>query len=241
MNDILDIESDRVHCEKRNRPIASGAIPIDIGWCLVFFLIISAYLITLFLNSENKQNVFLIITVYYIMNIAYCFKLKHFTIIDVFVIAIGFVFRVLIGGLATNIFVSQWIILMTFLLALFLGFAKRRDDVVHYSDNNFSNNKVRKNLNSYNLVFLNQTISVISSVTIVCYIIYTVSDDVVARIGSNYLWITSIFVIAAIIRYLQITIVDVKSGSPTKVLLYDHFLQCCLLGWGTLFFVILYL
>lgn len=174
------------------------------------------------------------------MNIAYCIKLKQVMIVDVFIIAIGFVIRVMIGGQVVGIFVSQWIILMTFLLALFLGFAKRRDDVVRYTSEQ-NEILVRKNLNAYNLDFMNQSISIVSAVTIVCYIMYTVSADVIERIGSNYLYVTSIFVIASIIRYLQITIVDVKSGSPTKVLLHDRFLQLCLLGWAICYFIILYL
>lgn len=118
------------------------------------------------------------------------------------------------------------------MLALFLAFAKRRDDVVIYEDTGV---KARRNVNRYNLQFMNQAISIVASITMVCYIMYTVSDEVVERMHTSYLYITSIFVLAGIMRYLQLTIVDVKSGSPTKVLMKDRFIQLCILGWGICF------
>jgi 4-hydroxybenzoate polyprenyltransferase len=175
---------------------------------------------------------------YYLLNIAYCVKLKHIAIVDVFIISTGFVLRVFAGGLATNVYISHWIILMTFLLALFLTFAKRRDDVVIYSKTEV---KVRRNINRYSLEFINQAISIIASVTIVCYIMYTVSAEVIIHFQTSYLYITSIFVLAGIIRYMQLAIVDVKSGSPTKILLKDKFTQLCVIAWIITFFVIIYL
>jgi 4-hydroxybenzoate polyprenyltransferase len=171
------------------------------------------------------------------MNIAYCVKLKQKAIVDVFIIAIGFVLRILMGGFATGIYISHWIILMTFLLALFLAFAKRRDDVVMYENTGV---KARRNVDRYNLEFMNQTIGIVASVTMVCYIMYTVSEDVIRRLDSQYVYVTSIFVLAGIIRYLQVTIVDVKSGSPTKVLMKDRFIQACVTGWMITFALILY-
>lgn len=172
------------------------------------------------------------------MNIAYCVKLKQIAIIDTIIIATGFVLRILIGGIVTQIWISEWLILMTFLLALFLAFAKRRDDVVIYTNTGV---KARSNINRYNLDFMNQAISIIAAITIVCYIMYTVSDEVVQRMESSHLYLTSIWVIAGILRYLQLTIVDVKSGSPTKVLMKDRFTQLCIAGWIASYFVILYI
>ena len=97
------------------------------------------------------------------------------------------------------------------------------------------------NIYRYNLPFMNQTIGVIASITMVCYIMYTVNQDVMDRFNTQYLFTTSFFVLAGIIRYLQLTIVDVKSGSPTKVFLQDHFLQVCILGWVMTFFLLIYL
>jgi 4-hydroxybenzoate polyprenyltransferase len=164
-------------------------------------------------------------------------KLKQIAIVDVFIIAIGFVLRILAGGFATGIYLSHWIILMTFLLALFLAFAKRRDDVVMFEE---SGVMIRGNVNRYNLAFMNQVIAVVGTLTMMCYIMYTVSPETMERFQSSYIYTTSIFVLAGIIRYLQITIVDVKSGSPTKVLMKDRFLQACIIGWVLTFVVIIY-
>lgn len=171
------------------------------------------------------------------MNVAYCVRLKQIAIIDVFIIAVGFVLRILVGGVASGTQLSHWIILITFLLALFLAFAKRRDDVVMYEQTSVV---VRRNVNRYNLAFMNQAIGIVASITMVCYIMYTVSDEVVAQMHTPYLYVTSVFVLAGIIRYLQLTIVDVRSGSPTKVLMHDRFIQGCIAGWILTFLLIIY-
>ena len=172
------------------------------------------------------------------MNIFYCVKLKQIALVDVFIIAIGFVLRVILGGVVNEIELSQWIVLMTFLLALFLAFAKRRDDVVLYQETGVL---PRKNVNRYNLDFMNQAISIVGTITLVAYIMYTVSDEVMSRLGSRYIYFTTIFVLAGILRYMQLTIVDVKSGSPTKVLMKDKFVQLCIIGWVLAFLILIYL
>ena len=175
--------------------------------------------------------------IYIFMNIAYCVKLKQIALLDIFVIATGFVLRIVAGGLATGIILSHWIVLITFLLALFLAVAKRRDDVAIYETSGIM---ARKNVVRYNMDFLNQSIGFLGSVTIMCYILYTVSNEVVERMGSHYLYATSVFVLAGIMRYMQLTLVDRKSGSPTKVLLHDHFIHSCIIGWIVAFTLILY-
>lgn len=240
-NDINDVEADRKHHEKRNRPIASGAVSISAGYILMMMCLLVAamflWAITWF-NAGAASAVFLIVGLYVVMNIAYSLKLKQLAIIDVFIIAIGFVLRVFAGGMAAGAGLSHWIVLMTFLLTLFLAFAKRRDDVVVYEN---SGVEVRKSVSNYNISFLNIAISVVASITMVCYIMYTVSPEVVARFNSSYVYLTSVFVLAGIIRYLQITIVETRSGSPTKVLLHDHFIHGCILCWLIAFTLILYL
>ena len=239
-NDIYDVEADKKHPEKCKRPIASGAISKTTAYFLVILCFVISITIIAFGNFEiggGNNKLYGVITFYIIMNIAYCVKLKQIAVVDVFIIAVGFVLRVIAGGFATGIHLSHWIVLMTFLLALFLAFAKRRDDVVMYED---SGVKMRKNVNRYNLTFVNQIISVVASITMICYVMYTVSPDVVERYESNYVYLTSIFVLAGIIRYLQLTIVDAESGSPTRVLLSDRFIQGCIVGWIALFAVIIY-
>ena len=239
-NDIWDMEADRMHPEKCKRPIASGAVGRGVGYFLMLACITLSFAIIGLGNWQlGKSAWFLsgIISLYIAMNIAYCVRLKQLTIVDVFIIALGFVLRLFAGGFATGIRLSDWIVLMTFLLALFLAFAKRRDDVVIYEESGL---KMRKNVNRYNLVFMNQVIAVVASITMVCYIMYTVSPEVVERFCNKYIYLTSIFVLAGIIRYLQITTVDVRSGDPTKVLMKDRFIQFCLLGWVLTFCMILY-
>lgn len=238
LNDLIDVEADRKHPQKCKRPIASGAVSKIMTLFLVLLCILFSLMTICMLEKNRMLMVAGIIGVYLIMNIAYCLKLKQKAIVDVFIIAVGFVLRIFVGGFASHIYLSHWIVLMTFLLALFLAFAKRRDDVVLYEDTGVV---ARKNVNRYNLPFMNQVIGVVSAITMVCYIMYTVSPDVIERMGSHYVYLTSIFVLAGIIRYLQITIVDVKSGSPTKVLMRDRFVQCCIAGWILTFIIILYM
>lgn len=240
-NDIYDVEADKKHPEKCKRPIASGAISKTTAYFLVILCFVISITIIAFGNFEiggGNNKLYGVITFYIIMNIAYCVKLKQIAVVDVFIIAVGFVLRVIAGGFATGIHLSHWIVLMTFLLALFLAFAKRRDDVVMYED---SGVKMRKNVNRYNLTFMNQLIAVVGCLTMMCYIMYTVSSDITSRFNSDYIYVTSVFVLAGVIRYLQLTIVDVKSGSPTKVLMKDRFIQLCILGWISTFAIILYL
>ena len=127
---------------------------------------------------------------------------------------------------------------MTFLLALFMAFAKRRDDVVIYKKTGV---KSRKKIDRYNLDFMNQILTVIATVTIVCYIMYSVSEEVIKRLGSTYIYVTAIFVLGGILRYLQLTMVDAKSGSPTKILMKDLFIQLCIACWIITFIIIIYL
>lgn len=239
MNDIVDAEADRRHPKKCSRPIASGAISTALGWALAAICLAASF-ISAFFVGDSWTNVAIVIGIYFVMNIAYCLRLKQIAIVDVFIISIGFVLRIFVGGFATGIFISHWIVLMTFLLALFLALAKRRDDVAIYEQTGVL---PRKNVAAYNLDFMNQAIGIVAAITMVCYIMYTVSPDVVARFegGGKYLYLTSIFVLAGIIRYLQITIVNLSSGSPTKVLIHNRFLQICLACWIVSFLIIIYI
>ena len=235
-NDIFDVEADRLHPQKKLRPIASGQISIKKGYALMLLMLLFAVAITWALPKSTRWYVLGILLLYYIMNLAYCAKLKQIALVDVFVIATGFVLRILIGGAATHIHLSHWIVLTTFLLALFLAFAKRRDDVLIYQE---TGTKARKNITRYNLEFMNQAVTITGTITVVAYIMYTVSDDVMQRLGSNYIYITTIFVLAGIMRYLQLAIVDKKSGSPTKVLMRDRFIQISIAGWLLVFLALI--
>ena len=237
-NDIYDVEADRKHPQKCKRPIASGAVSIPQAYGLMVFMFLLSLALAFCGLDRTGMSVMGVICFYYLMNLAYCVRLKQIALVDVFVIAVGFVLRVILGGVVNDIQLSHWIVLMTFLLALFLAFAKRRDDVVLYQETGVL---PRKNVNRYNLDFMNQALTIVSAVTLVAYVMYTVSDEVMAQFGSRYIYLTTVFVLAGILRYLQITIVDVKSGSPTKVLMKDRFVQLCIVGWIVAFLVVIYL
>ena len=238
-NDIMDVEADKLHPKKSKRPIASGKITLPQAYAAMFVLIVAAILSLFALpNGSARTGTIAIVVIYYVMNIAYCLGLKHIAIIDTFIISTGFVIRVLAGGISTGTWVSQWIILMTFLLALFLAFAKRRDDVVIFNN---CGKKMRRNITRYNLEFLNNAISIIAAMTMICYIMWTMSQAVIERLGTEQLYITSIFVLLGMMRYMLLTIVDAKSGSPTNILQRDKFIHLCILGWIVSFIVIIYM
>lgn len=237
-NDIIDVEADRRHPVKCKRPIASGAISVRSAWVLMALMfLLSVGTVCLLDTYSHVINVGLVILIYYILNILYCSKLKQYAIVDVCIIAFGFVLRVLAGGFATDIALSKWLVLMTFLLTLFLSFAKRRDDVLRMNE---TGEPPRKNTIRYNLTFINQAITITASVTLVCYIMYTVSPEVVNRFHSDLLYLTSVFVLLGLLRYIQITVVDKRSGDPTKMMLRDRFTQFVVLLWALTFLVLIY-
>ncbi|SES92490.1 decaprenyl-phosphate phosphoribosyltransferase [Prevotella sp. kh1p2] len=237
LNDIIDVEADRRHPVKCHRPIASGQVSMAQGYGFMVFMFVLSMLTPLLLTA-HKVETGGVILFYYLLNVAYCKKLKEYAIVDVCIVAFGFVLRLLAGGVATEIALSNWIVLMTFLLMLFLSFAKRRDDVLRM---NQTGDAPRKNTIRYNLTFINQAITITASVTLVCYIMYSVSPDVVSRFNTPYLYLTSVFVLVGLLRYIQLTVVDAKSGDPTKVILHDRFTQLIVLAWGLSFLVIIYL
>lgn len=234
LNDIRDAAADRAHPVKRRRPIASGAVKPATASVLMCALAVAAIGICLAVKSEAGAAV---IAVYLLLNVAYCLWLKRIAIVDVFVVSLGFVLRVLLGGVMCAIWVSPWIMSMTFLLALFLAFAKRRDDVLLHEDMGIV---TRKNITGYNRDFLNQTQGLIAAITMMCYIIYTLTPAVEARFQSSYVYVTSIFVLAGILRYLQLALVLGRTGSPTAVALHDRFIQWCVVLWIVFFIAIIY-
>lgn len=237
-NDLRDVEADRLHPKKRLRPIASGAVSVRSAYVMMMICTIGAFALLPFSQSVNMPYLYLILAAYWLMNIAYCLWLKQLAILDVTIIAIGFVMRVLVGGLTTDIWISHWLVLMTFLVTLFLAFTKRNDDYRIYEQTGL---KPRVSITGYNKTFINEATAIIASVTLVCYIMYTMSEEVIARMGTRYVYLTSGWVLAAMLRYLQNMIVFGLSGSPTKSLVKDHFIQFCIAGWIASFFVIIYL
>ncbi|MEQ9439262.1 MAG: decaprenyl-phosphate phosphoribosyltransferase [Cyclobacteriaceae bacterium] len=232
LNDYRDIEADRAHPEKCDRPMASGAIPANLG--LVTMIIMA----TIGLGAGFVLNpwFFGVLLTYTIINIGYSFGLKHVGILDIFLIASGFLLRTVSGGIVADVAISQWLIIMIFLLAVFMAIAKRRDDLVIGKSSGIL---VRKSVKNYNLEFVNACMTMIAGIIIVAYLMYTISDDVVMRLGQHLVY-TSVFVIAAMMRYFQITLVENNSGSPTRILYKDTFIKITLLGWILSFFLLIY-
>ena len=233
LNDYHDIAEDQLHPKKKYRPLASGAISKKTALYLMALLITAGF----YLIYTLSINATIILGLYIALNIAYSFYLKHFAILDICIIAIGFVLRLFVGATVTSITLSMWIVIMTFLLALFLALAKRRDDVLLYMD---TGKKMRKVIDGYNIQFIDSAMAIMASVVIVAYIIYTTSSEVVQRLNTQYLYLTALFVIIGVMRYLQISFVKQDSGSPTKIILKDIFIQLTLLFWVMSFAWILY-
>ncbi len=230
LNDLMDIQEDKAHPTKKNRPLANGSVSIGVAKFLFVFLSAISLIGSFFISIE----LFYVLVAYFILNISYSLKLKHISIVDIFIIATGFVLRLFAGSVATDIHLSMWIIIITFLLAIFLALAKRRDDVLL----SMSGAQTRKNIDGYNLEFVNAAMTLMSGVVVVSYILYTVSSEVIARVHTEYLFLTSFFVLLGIFRYMQITFVEQKSGSPSKIVLSDLFLQITLVLWVISFIVI---
>ena len=236
LNDLIDVEADRRHPVKCHRPIASGDVTKTQAYVLMVILLLLSMAMLWFL-LVNKWQVGSVILFYWLMNVAYCVELKKHAIIDVCIVSFGFILRILAGGLASEIVLSNWIVLMTFLLTLFLSFAKRRDDVVRMEE---TGEAPRKNTIRYNLTFINQAITITGTAALVCYIMYTVSPEVMNQFKTPYLYLTSIFVLVGLLRYIQLAVVDKKSGDPTKIILKDRFTQLIVLAWGISFLILIY-
>lgn len=237
LNDIVDAEEDRRHPVKCSRPIASGAITERQAVVMEVVLALLSLAILFLLPTPKRLQLLTLTGIYLVLNGAYCARLKNFAIIDVLIVATGFVLRVLAGGFSGEVEPSQWLVLMTFLLTLFLSFAKRRDDVLRMEQTGIA---PRKNTIRYNLTFVNQAITITASVTLVCYIMYTVSPDVTSRFDTDKLYLTSVFVLAGLLRYIQIAVVDKQSGDPTKVILRDRLTQLIVAAWLLTFLFIIY-
>lgn len=238
INDYSDIESDRKHPQKKNRPLASGLISKSSAR-VILVLLLSIIFILMFLTKDflqdNLWKFASIIGFYFVMNLAYTFKLKHVAIIDVMIISIGFVLRVLAGGYATGILISQWAILLTFVLALVLAIGKRRGELINAQ----ISGRTRKSLDGYNVQFADIALSISCALAIVCYLMFTLSTEVQQRFHPRVFY-TVIFVVFAFLRYLQQTLVYNKTESPTKIIYKDRYIQVTLVLWLAAFLLQIY-
>ncbi len=238
INDYSDIEADKKHPEKKKRPLASGVISKSAAKGVFGGILIILVGMILGMQSYLGNNIWkfaVIIGFYFVMNLFYTFRLKHVAIVDVSIIAIGFVLRVLAGGYATGVIISQWAILLTFVLALVLALGKRRGELI----NSQLDGPTRKALDGYNVQFADIALSISCTLAIVCYVMFTLSPEV----QQNYhprVFYTVIFVVFAFLRYLQQTLVYNKTESPTKVVYRDRYIQVTLVLWLIAFLLQIY-
>ncbi len=233
LNDVFDVEADRKHPQKRNRPVASGALPIPlaIGAAVT---IAALTLIAAFILSSGFGWISL---AYFVINLAYSNWLKHVPLLDVLIVAAGFVLRVAAG--VTLIVVerfSPWLYVVTTLFALYIGFGKRRAELTLLAEN--ANNH-RRVLDGYSIPFLDQLITVVSGTTIVAYSLYTFSAP---NLPANHsMMLTIPFVLYGIFRYLYLIQIKESGGAPEEILLSDRPLQVAILLWGLTILVIFYI
>lgn len=232
-NDLSDIEADRQHPEKMNRPLPSGELSISAAWAAGIFLV----LLVLPLSYILSPSFAAVILTYFLLILAYSKWLKHIPILDVLIIAAGFVLRVHAGvTLITIERFSPWLYVVTTLGALYLGFGKRRAELALLSHNANSHRKV---LNGYSIPLLDQYILIVSSTTILAYSLYTFSAP---NLPENHsMMLTIPFVIYGVFRYLYLVQSKHAGGAPEEVLLADRPLQITILLWGLAVMGIFYL
>ncbi len=233
-NDLMDIDFDLQHPVKKNRPIPSGKITKAEAYIIAVILAISS----LSISYNSSLMVGNVILCYFVLNLLYSVKLKNFALIDVTVISIGFNLRVLAGGLACAIMVSKWLMIMVFLLSMFQALSKRMDDLYLMAKD--VNKQVRRSIHGYSIEFLQIVLSMLTGVMLVCYIMYIISPEIIARLG-EYSYFTTLFVLLGLLRYLQLTFVKKESGSPVKILTKDRFIQLSIFCWLLTFAVLIYL
>jgi len=233
VNDYRDIEDDKKHPVKRQRPLASGRVSPSVAIVIALILMFAGFSIAFLI----RDKFLFVLCIYFLINMGYSFGLKTIPILDIIILAIGFVLRVKGGSVISMVPLSEWIVIMVFLLAVFMAVGKRRDDVLLKLN---SGQDMRKSVKGYNLEFLNTLLALVCAVIIVAYFMYTMSDEVQHRLGTYRLYYTCLFVMAGIMRYLQIILVSTDSGSPTKILYKDRFIQITLILWIASYISILY-
>ena len=215
LNDLVDAESDRQHPDKRNRPIASGELDPRAAGVLAAVLALAGLSGSLFLGVPFA----LVAAAYLALNLAYSFFLKHMVIVDVMAVAAGFILRAWAGALVLHVALSRWLVLCTGLLALFLGFVKRRQELIA---RDLDGGQGRAILREYSADFLDQMISVVTASTVVAYSLYAFDPEVARKLGTEHLGLTVPFVLFGIFRYLYLVHRRGQGENPTILLLGDR-------------------
>lgn len=232
LNDLVDVEADRAHPEKCKRPIASGRVPIPTARLFLGALLAVAFGVAL---ATLRMKFVAVAGAYFTLNVAYSLKLKKIPFLDVLCISAGFCLRVLGGGYAINVKVSLFMFACTFLLALFLGFGKRRHEIAQVHAG-----KTRKALKAYSARGLDVALTITGSLTILTYIAYTLDPATQVMFKSDQLWMTTPSVVIGITRFMQIVKTHPKAESPTQEMLKDTLFVMNLVAWALVVLAIVY-
>ncbi|NQU57176.1 MAG: decaprenyl-phosphate phosphoribosyltransferase [Rhodospirillales bacterium] len=231
LNDVVDIERDRLHPTKQTRPLPSGAISRIQALALALVLFLAGIIGAYWIDAEFA----IICSGYGLLNVLYSLWLKNYSIIDVMIIAIGFVLRIYAGSAIIELSPSVWIVVSTGLLALFLALQKRRGDLTDNLDENH-----RASIRGYNLQFIDTATTMILGALLVSYVIYTTDSSVIEKLGTDKFFLTIPFVVAGIFRYLQAIYVEQQSGDPTLIILTDRILALIVLVWLAVVALLIY-
>lgn len=234
INDYRDIEDDRKHPIKQKRPLASGAVSKFAALVICGLLLVTGFILAWLL----RDKFLFVLIIYFLLNLGYSLGLKNISILDIMILAAGFVIRVKAGSVISFVPLSEWIVIMIFLLAVFMAVGKRRDDVLLKLS---LGTDMRRAIKGYNMEFLNTLLALVCAVIIVAYFMFTMSAEVIERFGTHRLYYTCLFVLAGIMRYLQVIYVKADSGSPTKILYKDRFIQFTIALWIASYITIIYL
>lgn len=234
INDIVDVEKDRAHPVKKNRPIASGRLGVGAAWSFIGVVVIASFTAAFLINPSFG----FITAAHFVLFNLYTFFLKAVPIVDILTIATGFVIRAVAGALVIEVEISSWLLLCTMLLALFVVIGKRRHEILLLGDSAVSHRAV---LHEYNTTLLDQMVAVVTASTLLAYSFYTISAETVAKFGTENLKYTIIFVLYGIFRYLYIIYRKEGGGRPEKDILTDVPTIINLLLWGAAVVTILYI
>ena len=225
-NDIRDRGEDRLHPLKRNRPLAAGTVSVQLAAVLAIAMAAGALGIAVGLGT----GFLLVLTTYLVLNQFYSLGLKHVVILDVMIVSLGFVLRVIAGGLAIDVRVSAWLLLCTFFVALFLAFSKRRHELMLLANEASGQRPV---LSHYSAAFLDQMINVVTASTVVAYAMYSISPETIEKFHTRYLIYTIPMVLFGIFRYLYLIYQRQTGRNPTEAILRDPPFMINILVWAT--------
>jgi len=234
INDLFDLEADRSHPAKKDRPLAAGLISHGLAKTAAGILFLSS----MFLGFSLGAGFLLVVVIYVAIQMLYNYRLKNIVILDIFCISSGFFLRMTGGAVAIEVVISNWLIICTILISIFLALAKRRHELILLGETSATNH--RKVLSEYDPYLLDQMIGVIAGSTLLSYMLYCVSPDTIEKFQSDHMIYTFPFVLYGILRYLYLIHKKGYGGAPEKVLFSDLSLLSSVILWGLFCVLIVY-